>query len=762
MINKIIKILNIGRFENYNATGDLELNKMTLVYGENGKGKTTLSSIFRSLKNNDPSFIIERATLGKTEKPEVQIRVDSNNHSFVNDVWDADYKNIEVFDSTFVNKNIFSGESVEHGHKKNLNRFVVGEKGVQLAQDIEDLDILIKEKNNEINVKSTTVQKHIYGNTYSVSDFINIEENKDIDKLIKEKEKEIEVLKKSSVIITKSNLQKMVLPEFSEKDLQDILNKELEGVSKEAETKTREHIKNNLDNYGEKWLESGLKYLKEDENCPFCGQTCESSDLIGSYKGYFNQEYKKLKSNIETKKIDVSNSFSESALIFINKTFESNNSLLDFWKDYVEVEDIKLLFADIQDAWKNLRDLSVQYLKQKMLAPLEQLIIDKDLKIAIENYNSTLEQIKDYNEIIEKINDNIQSKKLEAGGGDLLSANNKLMELKNIKSRFEKDAIDVCTEYSKLTKEKNDLEREKKNKKEKLSDYTKEVFDTYQSSINGYLDKFGAGFQIGELETSYVGGKPSTSYCIKIEQTSVKLGDATTCGTPCFRTVLSQGDKNSLAFAFFLASLDQDDKIQEKIILFDDPISSLDGCRKETAKNEIVKIYEKAKQCIVLSHDKYFLRSISDSIKKEDQKSLIIYRKKSASDIKEWDIIKATLGSYFESFYRMINYVDDGADDSELISIGRCIRPVLEGYYRLKYPKNFSNHEWLGDLIKRIKDDTSNTIFAFSDEQLKELEEINDFSKKFHHETNPSLDSLKITDGELKPFVERTIKVIEQ
>lgn len=43
---------------------------------------------------------------------------------------------------------------------------------------------------------------------------------------------------------------------------------------------------------------------------------------------------------------------------------------------------------------------------------------------------------------------------------------------------------------------------------------------------------------------------------------------------------------------------------------------------------------------------------------------------------------------------------------------------------------------------------------------VAELTAINDYSKKFHHDTNPGkADSEQLDDGELKTFVTRTLAV---
>jgi wobble nucleotide-excising tRNase len=67
MIHKLQLLRNIGQFESVSTS--LALTKLTLVYAENGRGKTTLAAILRSLGTGDPIPIVERRRLSATNPP---------------------------------------------------------------------------------------------------------------------------------------------------------------------------------------------------------------------------------------------------------------------------------------------------------------------------------------------------------------------------------------------------------------------------------------------------------------------------------------------------------------------------------------------------------------------------------------------------------------------------------------------------------------------------------------------------------------------
>ena len=110
MLEKFISLKNIGRFVDLSAKGDVLLRKLTLIYGENGRGKTTLCSILRSLHKNDSSLIEERKSLGCSDSIKCDIRIEGSNYKFSNNTWEKQYENFILFDSVFVHENVYTGE----------------------------------------------------------------------------------------------------------------------------------------------------------------------------------------------------------------------------------------------------------------------------------------------------------------------------------------------------------------------------------------------------------------------------------------------------------------------------------------------------------------------------------------------------------------------------------------------------------------------------------------------------------------------------
>ena len=125
MIEKIIKIQNVGKFVNSSSHGDTTFRRLTLIHANNGQGKTTLSAILRSLCTGEGKYIQERCTLGQDDKPSISLRIGDITANFTDLSWDNTLPDMEIFDPTFVDENVYAGFSVEHDHKRNLYQFAI-------------------------------------------------------------------------------------------------------------------------------------------------------------------------------------------------------------------------------------------------------------------------------------------------------------------------------------------------------------------------------------------------------------------------------------------------------------------------------------------------------------------------------------------------------------------------------------------------------------------------------------------------------------
>jgi wobble nucleotide-excising tRNase len=271
------------------------------------------------------------------------------------------------------------------------------------------------------------------------------------------------------------------------------------------------------------------------------------------------------------------------------------------------------------------------------------------------------------------------------------------------------------------------------------------------------LNRLNAGFTITQPAHNYRGGAPNTSYQIIINDTSVQLGDAATpLDQASFKNTLSSGDRGSLALAFFFAQLECDPDRGSKIVVFDDPFTSLDAFRRSQTVNQIVRFAPASTQVIVLSHEPYFLKLVWDRAAALDRKTLQMARAgKRNTNIIEWDINEALQDSYIIDFNDLRRYYDDAEGDGR--DVVKKIRPVLEGYCRRVCRGEFAENDALGAMIEKIRDAGEAHHLASI---LADLEDINDFSRRHHHAGTVAGQNPVPDGNELQHIVGMTLDIV--
>src|SRR6202158_4006596 len=141
MLSRIQLLRNVGQFDSVDTGATILLDRYVLVYAENGRGKTTLTAILRSLATGDPVPISERRRLAALNPPHVVLEcsVGQSPAVFENGAWNRTFPNMTIFDDRFVNENVYSGLSVEAGHRQKLYELVLRSQGVSLNSSLQGL-----------------------------------------------------------------------------------------------------------------------------------------------------------------------------------------------------------------------------------------------------------------------------------------------------------------------------------------------------------------------------------------------------------------------------------------------------------------------------------------------------------------------------------------------------------------------------------------------------------------------------------------------
>jgi len=763
MLKKIIGIKNVGCFADCGTHGDAEFRQKTYLFAENGRGKSTLCAILRSLQSGNGAIVEGRKRLGQTAAPEVTLRLDGRTVAYRNGSWDTPYSDLMVFDNSFVYENVYAGDSVDHGHKRNLHRVIVGRHGVVLAQAVERLDGQIRDANRELTVKRTALEL-LAPRDMALPAFIALPPDTEVATRIAAQEQILaaatQAAARATEIRSQAGLAAVTLPALpiSETALTELLATQVASVARDVQAVVRDHLTNHTRGGREAWLAEGLR-VQQDGECPYCGQAVNGLPIVEAYGVLFGDAYAALQRRASTARDEVARQLGGNALRPVLNVFTQNERLNEFWRPLVgrEVTGDDLA-AETRAAIEEWRDAVDEMLAVKLAAPFEQIPLSARFIIARDRCAALGPRIENYNAAVAVANRAIDAFKARTPAEDVAAARTALEKLRAVAVRRQQQTVTAVEAFQAAEEAKTRLEREKGEAKVALDVYSATVFTHYQDRINELLKKFNAGFRISHTEVSYAGGKPSSSFRIVINDTAVALGDGETPDrSPSFRNTLSGGDRSALAFAFFVAQAERDPALANLTLVFDDPYNSQDRSRQMCTQQVLTKLATQARQVIVMSHNPHFLRLLWDHSDAATTKLLQFGRLGPNTFVAEWDVEAETQGQY-DRYYRLVRtFVNDQTGEPRLVA--RATRVLLEGYLRLRFIGQFAPNEWLGDFIAKIRAAPAGSPLLAAQSMLEELSDINDFAKRYHH-SNPNADTEPIDSTELHGYATRALAVV--
>jgi wobble nucleotide-excising tRNase len=187
-------------------------------------------------------------------------------------------------------------------------------------------------------------------------------------------------------------------------------------------------------------------------------------------------------------------------------------------------------------------------------------------------WNELIFIIDNYNKLINASISEITNFKKDLNLESINQIEQKLESLNLKKIRYEEQVCNLILEWNEAKEAKQQHEQNKLEFRSQLDLLMTATLQQYQVRINSLVEKFGGLFEINGLGYDYKGsGDPRSNYALKVKGKDVKLSAD---GAPSFSTALSEGDKRTLAFAFFIARIENDPSIKNKIVVFDDPVCS--------------------------------------------------------------------------------------------------------------------------------------------------------------------------------------------
>lgn len=755
MLERIHRIKGIGLLHDANGRQHT-LKKATLIYADNGAGKSTLASIMRSCASNDPDLIFRRKTIDGNCQPEVILQFSNGQQSsFANANWSNPHPELLVFDADFVEKNVYAGGQVSTDQRKNLLQFALGTNAVNAQREYEQADKDALEASQL--VKDLTNQLKGFHHGISLQQFRNIAEVPDADNQIASLNERIVEAQNIGLIQAKALPRKLDEPTFDVTQIFRIFESSLTNIDLAAEQRVKQHLDSHAKPNLEKWISDGHTY-GETRNCPYCDQSLQGVELIQAYRSYFNDNYNELKASVAELARLISNTVPDTMVERLQASFATASAIIDGWQEHVEIPPPEF---DREAAKEKLSAITARIDALRLLkeANLLESVGSDAAKSELNNiYGELVGIVKSCNDGIDNAVNLITTYKASLAAVDLESLRQAITSLEMAKTRHQPDVLNLLSQVGVALEKEIAKKAEKEKKKDSLNTIMQTTLERYKDRINQLLNAFGAQFSIPNIDFNYRGGLRS-NYNLHMRGSNIEL----TGGIPDFKTSLSEGDKRTLAFAFFIASIESDADLANRIIVIDDPMCSFDLNRKQQTLLILKRVHDNCQQLIVLVHDIHFMRNLRDEILKSSppQDVACMKLKSVANRYSNFDVIdidKECESAYFKA-HRVLGEYLNGAAQSKM-EVARSIRPMLEGYLHRRFPGLINSGLLFGQIINLIKDAPQGSPLFHAHKIVDVLTDINSYAGQFHHDTNPSADQVQIIDGELRQFVERAINVV--
>lgn len=756
MLVRIKKMHRVGLFESAGLPS-VALGQCTLVFAPNGHGKSTVASVFRSLSANDPTIVEERRTIDSEGAPNVHLLFGSGDVKFEAGQWVGVRPAALVYDNHFIETNVYSGEHVTTDHRRNLLEFALGASAVAAKEAEAEATRRVKEHRTAI--RDLELQLAKYQGAQSSRDFRSLTENPQIDDVIASLDRDLETARRAHAVLSRPLPAEAQVPRFDLDDVVDVLNEDLSHVHEQAGQAVQNHIAGLGMPEVSEWLRTG-HLLEKDGHCPYCSQPLDGVELVQMYRSYFDKAFEALVKSIRDSILTVESSFADSVVDTFRHEAGVAGERADTWREDIDLPVLDDPAFDVMtDLIRATREEVVRLLRKKQQDP-SYSIRTPDLASVRDNIERLRSFYKSFNDGVRGIHSTLvaYSEKLSAVDPAKVARDLELAKASRLRHSPEVDGL--ISKIEALEVKRDSAMAATKTARSALNETMESMLSVYRDAINHHLGRLGAQFIIAPFATNYIGQAPRVNYELELRGKSVKLaGEAQN-----FANVLSEGDKRCLAFSFFAASVLSDPHLADKIIVIDDPVSSLDRSRRAYTSEVIEGIAKKAKQVIVLGHDAMFLRDLRKRLARSSDitgpivELQFVREGNGYSNIREADLDRECESEFYQNYRTISNYVIDGTGD--LSAVARSIRPLVEGHLHRRFPGQVPDGMMLGKVISRVSGAAHPSPLVHAHGKIGELRAINDFVGGFHHDTDPDRPTVRPDDAEIAAFARRALDLV--
>lgn len=638
---KIRKITTISRYKSFisfswgtfckNNSGQEEiLGRFPIFFGENGVGKSAICDLLKSVSQNQ-DFQNTPPSLA-----EIELNDGNNNqsHKYENGNWTSQVSknSFLFFDVDFINANVHT-----HGvRSSNLQQGAHTQKAGKLIIDLDEqannLKEAVRAKKGELETLQTSCAD-ILGQQFTDKDkdfFKTYEDTGDKakqEKLSQEQEelKKLEVdlatLQKlnnkyaeinrlsavSQIVFSTSLSAKGTFTELFARQIKEKAQDEADGAIK---THFAEH-------------KQFIEYAKEqipqnyaDENCPLCMQPlANATKVIEYYRTAFDQTYENAKrqflSDIETAKSELE-AIKTNLNLLPSKVTAVFDALEKIKTDF-EIQNIYKLEEKTEHTGK-FSGITTKEIDD-LLTALESLKkIEREQVDAAKLYEAVATKIQEVDKSIKSVNDLIAKKNKLINdfkgkysdqskiAGEILEKTQKRTELNELVDFLKSDKIKHIKNQNETLEKQKTLSEALKKAQEDLKTYLANTIPaSVISQMITILGKFNLSFTLEHITANANTKDYSFSFKIKDQKGNERE----------MKDGLSEGERQLISLAFFFAINENLQNKDKTVLIFDDPITSLDSPNLKILAEFIHQKTKEFSQVIVFTHHPLFFKYLA-------------------------------------------------------------------------------------------------------------------------------------------------------
>ena len=233
-LDRIQLLRNVGQFDSVIEWAQLPLTRLTLIYAENGRGKTTLAAILRSAGTGNAQLVIERHRLGAQHPPHLVLTPRAGPPLvFQNSAWSTTMPSITTFDDHFVAQNVCAGIEIGSSHRQNLHELILGAQGVALNAALQAQVARIEEHNRALRALSDAIPAEARG-AMAIDAFCALPSGANIDAAIQEAEHNLAAAQSADAVRRAATFIPFSLPAFDTQVINTLLARTLPDLQAAA------------------------------------------------------------------------------------------------------------------------------------------------------------------------------------------------------------------------------------------------------------------------------------------------------------------------------------------------------------------------------------------------------------------------------------------------------------------------------------------------------------------------------------------------